>query len=587
MAAPAPKERIAKSADAKSSTMSMRQRIEGRRTDEIIIAFCGPVGCNLADVIRSIRLQFEEYGYITEHVKVSDIIRGHFRTHGLPPELKSLSLDVSTGQERYTTLQDLGNELRKKFDPPILAALAMQEIAVKRTIAKGPDGKAPKTVYIIDQLKHPEEVELFKLVYGDIFYLIGVLSPEKIRFNYLTRTERIPKHEAQFLIDRDRNELNATHGQKLEKTLQLADFFIRNNQDSVSNLTAPCQRFAALVHGKNGITPTADESGMYAAYSASLKSACLSRQVGAAIVNKEGNVISLGWNDVPKFGGGLYTSDSTNDQRCIFHGGKCYNDIHKSHLIDDIVNIVSQKVAVTQEIKDELARLIQKETRAGSIIEFSRAIHAEMEAILGLARSHGNSTDSCVLYTTTFPCHNCARHIIAAGIKRVVYIEPYEKSLALDLHEDAITTDSWTPDKTLFETFSGVPPSKYAAFFMSRGDKKDKAGQAVDIIKTDALHIGTQYLDPYQTIEGKVVQDLLTKVGAFTPPPPSGPGGAPAWPTPNTHGGLIGPSSAFPTGHQSANGPRPPQSPPPAQVAPPPPPVQFAPPPPPTIKPAE
>ena len=555
MAAPAPKERVTKGADAKSSSMGIRQRIEGRRTDEIVIAFCGPVGCNLADVIRSIRLQFEEYGYVTEHVKVSSIIKAHFKTHGLPSELKNVSLDVSYGKERYTTLQDLGNELRKKHDSPILAALAMQEIAVKRTIAKGAEGKAPKTVYIIDQLKHPEEVELFKLVYGEIFYLIGVLSPEKIRFNYLTRTERIPKHEAQYLIDRDRNELNATHGQKLEKTLQLADFFIRNNQDSVSNLTAPCQRFAALVHGKNGITPTIDESGMYAAYSASLKSACLSRQVGAAIVNKEGNVISLGWNDVPKFGGGLYTSDSSNDQRCIYHGGKCYNDIHKSHLIEDIVNIVSKKVAVTQETKDDLARLIQKETRAGSIIEFSRAIHAEMEAILGLARSHGNSTDSCVLYTTTFPCHNCARHIIAAGIKRVVYIEPYEKSLALDLHEDAITTDAWTPDKTLFETFSGVPPSKYSAFFMSRGDKKDKTGQAVDIIKTDAMHIGTQYLDPYQTIEGKVVQDLLSKVGAFTPPPPPAPGSIRSNTT--TPSGLGGPSTTFSPGHQSANGPQP------------------------------
>ncbi|VEF13600.1 deoxycytidylate deaminase [Pseudomonas fluorescens] len=555
MAAPAPKERVTKGADAKSSSMGIRQRIEGRRTDEIVIAFCGPVGCNLADVIRSIRLQFEEYGYVTEHVKVSNIIKTHFKTHGLPSELKNVSLDVSSGKERYTTLQDLGNELRKKHDSPILAALAMQEIAVKRTIAKGPEGKAPKTVYIIDQLKHPEEVELFKLVYGEIFYLIGVLSPEKIRFNYLTRSERIPKHEAQYLIDRDRNELNATHGQKLEKTLQLADFFIRNNQDSVSNLTAPCQRFAALVHGKNGITPTIDESGMYAAYSASLKSACLSRQVGAAIVNKEGNVISLGWNDVPKFGGGLYTSDSSNDQRCIYHGGKCYNDIHKSHLIEDIVNIVSKKVAVTQETKDDLARLIQKETRAGSIIEFSRAIHAEMEAILGLARSHGNSTDSCVLYTTTFPCHNCARHIIAAGIKRVVYIEPYEKSLALDLHEDAITTDAWTPDKTLFETFSGVPPSKYSAFFMSRGDKKDKTGQAIDIIKTDAMHIGTQYLDPYQTIEGKVVQDLLSKVGAFTPPPPPAPGSIRQNTT--TPSGLGGPSTTFPSGHQSANGPQP------------------------------
>lgn len=554
MSAPAPKERPAAHGGTQSSSMTIRQRIEGRRADEIIIAFCGPVGCNLADVIRSTRTQFEEYGYVTEHIKVSDIIRTHFRAHGLPAELAGLSLEVSLGKERYTTLQDLGNELRKKYDPPILAALAMQEIAVKRTIAKGPEPKAPKTVYIIDQLKHPEEVELFKLVYGDIFYLIGVLSPEKTRFNYLTRTERIPKHEAQFLIDRDRNELNATHGQKLEKTLQRADYFIRNNQDSVSNLAAPCQRFAALVHGKNGITPTTDESGMYAAYSASLKSACLSRQVGAAIVNKDGNVISLGWNDVPKFGGGLYTSDIQNDQRCIYHGAKCYNDIHKSHLIEDIVSIVSAKVSVSQETKEELARLIQKETRAGSIIEFSRAIHAEMEAILGLARSQGNSTDSCVLYTTTFPCHNCARHIIAAGIKRVVYIEPYEKSLALDLHEDAITTDAWTPDKTLFETFAGVPPSKYAAFFMSKGDRKNDAGQAVDIIKTDAQHIGTQYLDPYEIIEGKVVQDLQAKVGELNTAP-----SLPSAPSPRPFAKSV--PSTF-----SANGPQLPSPKPPLPV---------------------
>lgn len=516
MSAAVSKERLGTPGDTKSSSITIRQRIEGRRVDEIIIAFCGPVGCNLADVIRSTRAQFEEYGYVTEHIKVSDIIRKHFKAHGFPPEFSESPVDALSGMKRYTTLQDLGNELRKKYDPPILAALAMQEIAVHRTISKGAEAKAPKTVYIIDQLKHPEEVELFKLVYGEIFYLIGVLSPEKIRFNYLTRTERISKHDAQYLIERDRNELNASHGQKLEKTLQKADYFIRNNQDSVSNLAAPCQRFAALVHGKNGITPTTDESGMYAAYSASLKSACLSRQVGAAIVNKEGNVISLGWNDVPKFGGGLYTSDITNDQRCIYHGAKCYNDIHKTHLIDDIVSIISAKVEVTQETKNELAKLIQKETRAGSIIEFSRAIHAEMEAILGLARSQGNSTDSCVLYTTTFPCHNCARHIIAAGIKRVVYIEPYEKSLALDLHEDAITTDSGTLGKTLFETFAGVSPSKYAAFFISKGDKKNQLGQAIDIIKTDARHIGVQYLDPYETIESKVVQDLQSKVGDLT-----------------------------------------------------------------------
>ena len=538
-AAPAPARAPAQS-DSANSTRNIRDRIEGRRSDEIIVAFCGPVGCNLADVIRTTRLQFEEYGYLTVHIKVSDIIKAHYHEHGLPANLSHLSIDNNVGKERYTALQDLGNDLRKRFDPQILAALAMAKVAANREIAmsRADTTKPPKTVYIIDQLKHPEEVELFKLVYGDIFYLIGVLSPQNVRFNYLTRTERIPGHEAQFLIDRDRNEINATYGQKLEKTVQLADYFIRNNQDSISNLFDPCQRFVALVHGKNGVTPTKDESGMYAAYAASLKSACLSRQVGAAIANKEGNVISLGWNDVPKFGGGLYTSDSVNDQRCIHHGAKCYNDIHKSALIQDIVKIVSSKVEVSDDIKDELAKLIQKETRAGSIIEFSRAIHAEMEAILGLARSQGNSTDSCEMYTTTFPCHNCARHIIAAGIKRVVYIEPYEKSLALDLHEDAITTDVNHAGKTLFETFSGVSPGKYASFFVARGSRKNSSGQAVDIIKTDALHIGTEYLDPYQTIESKVVQDLMSKVAPpstlSTPPPPTAPDIPPTPTAPNT-----------------------------------------------------
>ncbi|HCT6682453.1 TPA: deoxycytidylate deaminase, partial [Pseudomonas aeruginosa] len=524
MSAQAAREK-ASSNDEFGNKKSILERVDGRRSDEIIVAFCGPVGCNLADVVRTIRSQFEEYGYVAEHIKVSDLIKIYFKEHGLPQEHASVSLDSLNRTERYTVLQDLGNSLRKKFDSKILAALAMAKVAAIRHISqeKNNTKKPPKTIYLIDQFKHPEEVELFKLVYGNIFYLVGVLSPQNVRFNYLTRTDRIPGHEAQFLIDRDRNESNATHGQKLEKTVQLADYFIRNNQDNISNLLEPCQRFVALVHGKNGITPTKDESGMYAAYSASLKSACLSRQVGAAIANKEGNIISLGWNDVPKFGGGLYTSDSVNDQRCIYHGGKCYNDIHKNRLISDIVDIVSSKVKVPPEVREELSRLIQKETRAGSIIEFSRAIHAEMEAILGLARSQGNSTDSCVLYTTTFPCHNCARHIIAAGIKRVVYIEPYEKSLALDLHEDAISTDENVTNKTLFETFSGVSPSKYSAFFVARGDRKDREGLAIDLIKADARHIGVEYLDPYQTIEEKVVEDMMQKVAPLPPAPPAPP----------------------------------------------------------------
>ena len=58
-------------------------------------------------------------------------------------------------------------------------------------------------------------------------------------------------------------------------------------------------------------------------------------------------------------------------------------------------------------------------------------VHAEMEALLSCARS-GVSPVGGTLYSTTFPCHNCAKHIVAAGLRRVVYVEPYPKSRAVE-----------------------------------------------------------------------------------------------------------------------------------------------------------
>lgn len=66
-------------------------------------------------------------------------------------------------------------------------------------------------------------------------------------------------------------------------------------------------------------------------------------------------------------------------------------------------------------------------SRLTNLTEFVRAVHAEMEALLSSTRI-GVSTRRAILYCTTFPCHNCAKHIIDAGVKRVVYIEPYAKS---------------------------------------------------------------------------------------------------------------------------------------------------------------
>ena len=59
-------------------------------------------------------------------------------------------------------------------------------------------------------------------------------------------------------------------------------------------------------------------------------------------------------------------------------------------------------------------------------------LHAEANAITKVARSN-NSSDGATLYVTSSPCVECAKLIIQAGIKRVVYNEQYRLTDGVDL----------------------------------------------------------------------------------------------------------------------------------------------------------
>ncbi len=59
-------------------------------------------------------------------------------------------------------------------------------------------------------------------------------------------------------------------------------------------------------------------------------------------------------------------------------------------------------------------------------------LHAEANAITKIARS-GNNSDGATLYVTSSPCIECAKLIIQAGIKRVVYSEQYRLTDGIDL----------------------------------------------------------------------------------------------------------------------------------------------------------
>ena len=165
-----------------------------------------------------------------------------------------------------------------------------------------------------------------------------------------------------------------------------------------------------------------------------------------------------------------------------------------------------------QKLAEQIAdKSVFKGTRLQNLIEYGRAVHAEMASITDAAR-RGVSIKDSTLYSTTFPCHLCARHIVAAGIRRVVYIEPYPKSAAEDLYNDSLTVDAEERSgmKVAFEPFVGISPSLYAlAFRLSPGSRKDTRGNARNWQPMKAEPRLKQFVTSYLLIEDNVLGTVL------------------------------------------------------------------------------
>lgn len=483
------------------------EAIRSRHSQELIIGLCGAVGSGVRKLQVSVIKELKKANYHVEHIRLSDLI---IDIQDDPDSIRSLK-----SYDRYHTLQNLGDKLRKDNSNTTVAEMGIRRIGLIRNALFGSgkeDGKSvkvtKKVAYVIDQIKHHQEVELFKEVYRNNFYLIGLLRTQREREKNLKDEGISNPTNVIDLIERDRKS-NDEHGQHVEKAIQMADYFIRN-LDETEQLNSSIIRFINLIHGVGNITPKRDEKGLYAAYSASLSSACLSRQVGAAIMDDMGQIIATGCNDVPKYKGGLYDADSSSDKRCYNKSG-CQNDKHKIQLKDQIRQILKDEGI---ENSEEISEKIFNNSKAKSLIEYSRAIHAEMDAIISLARHSGSSSVGKILYCTTYPCHNCARHIVAAGIDRVVYIEPYEKSLAMDLHDDAIChIDNKSPDKLVLQNFEGVSPNRYAEFFIYNKDKKDDTGKVKIYELPTSNHVDPHQLDCYVDYEVKVAEFADHSVG--------------------------------------------------------------------------
>lgn len=333
--------------------------------------------------------------------------------------------------------------------------------------------------------------------------------------------KKVPKDQAKILIERDVEETEK-FGQHTRDTYHLSDFFVHHSENS-AKFKKDVWRYLDLIFGRPFVTPTFDEFAMFMAFSASLRSADLSRQVGAVVTRNMG-IIATGANDVPRAGGGLYWPD--------YYGEPEIHDIKEGR---DYCRVGDTNVLERQSIVEDILQRFPESDRDGvrkkleesslrNITEYGRVVHAEMEALLACARA-GTSTQDAELYCTTFPCHNCAKHIIAAGVKRVLYVEPYPKSKAFQFHSDSIEVDKAADGKVIFQPFVGVGPrSFFNLFSVNLGSgyeikRKDKGGKPVEWTLDDPTlrmqMLPSSYIER-ETVTKEYVARLLEKLNEQT-----------------------------------------------------------------------
>lgn len=136
--------------------------------------------------------------------------------------------------------------------------------------------------------------------------------------------------------------------------------------------------------------PGWDEYFMSIAAVVATRSTCLRRHVGAVIV-RDRQIVSTGYNGSPK---GTPHCEETGCMR--------------------------EKMEIP----------------SGERHEICRGSHAEVNAI-AQAAAMGSSTADSVIYCTHEPCSFCTKAIINAGIRRIVYLNPYPDPIACLLRDEA------------------------------------------------------------------------------------------------------------------------------------------------------
>lgn len=442
---------------------------------ELVIGVTSAIGTPDDEVFQALEADLHLYDYQVETIKVSQLIQD---------ELVAAWPKDPRPYERVQLLIDKGNQIcEASASRAALAMKAIDEIVARRDaydqllqrrVASNDETPhaAGRLAFIVDSLKRPDEAALLREVYGDRFILIGLTATEGDRKAHLHDTykptfqddEENLTSSVSALIKRDETE-DHKFGQDVAGVLPLADAFVRidPNDDGKTQI----ERILSLLFADpKASPPTVEEYGMQVAAQAATLSPELGLRVGAAVLTTDGHVLATGRNHHP-----------TAETSPAFDAGV----VDLRQMLKNLLILMAKDKLLSKKAKKKLTAdpeayvrsLLSgslKKSELRDITEYQRPVHAEMDALLSMLRQQVSPVNSKA-YVTAYPCHNCAKHLIAAGLE-VVYLEPYVKSRVASMYAEHVDR---------FRPFSGVAPRRYSAWFIEarRADRKDKVGVAV------------------------------------------------------------------------------------------------------------
>lgn len=349
-------------------------------------------------------------------------------------------------------LQDLGDKVRQYGTPFLIDKTKRRHKFTGRWLASIVDRYihlcSEYKYFVLESFRNPQELYYFREKYS-YFYLIAIGAEKKSRLKWTglkkDEFEKIEEREAEPIHKTDVCELD------VDQCIDIADIVIRNSSNK-NELFIKLLRYTAMILEPGSIKPTEDETKMHIAYTLSVRSNCLSRQVGAVIVNPDGYIIGAGWNDVGE-----------GQLSCGIKQGKDYNNRYlKNTNIKISPDEQNRYICIKKKYMDTQE---QNDKKSGES-DYCPVLHAEENAILQLAKYYSGGTQNGTMYSTTFPCTGCLKKISQVGINKIVFSEKYINPL-VELYKQSIKNIQLIP-------FEGVKSYSYSKLFKPYYNKKEQ-----------------------------------------------------------------------------------------------------------------